>query len=625
MRGLRAAPQYLLYAIALAWPLDLYQYVPYLNITVTGALTIALLLLAAQNVASGTKLRVPFDVLLPIGLLAVLLIAIASREGVSISWEVPGALALLIATAHFATSRTAIEGWLRASIFSATIVTILSLAVRPGGLMPTAYALKLPTTFAFAYDLHAGVHILALCLVLALRFTWSKTESPVTRTLMTAAALLIGSTMVAKGLQLLIDGSLPTAGTFLTYSPLIIAALLSTLWLFLRTMAKVEIDRRERPGRMHAAFLAMGIITLLLIALGPFQPRLYHGYLLGLACGYALREREVSYTPAWPKAASAVLVVLVLINARYVFPENSHDPRNYELAAERDFLRGDFDILLQRLDHFEYYAEDELRTHLWRARVALRQGEPNAAAMEFALSTFSPKKVHTTLLPAPTPAEEKDFVVQLRDLTSTLPENIAGCAYERALLAVGNRDSALLSLQLRTSIALVHAEGLNSDVFADAAAFVIGEPSLKPDLVTWTPDELLTLLSHWGAEIRSTPEDFPPSALPAVLVLQRTLSNVELYVSLGPVQKTFQDPLDRSSHRNWPTQEERAKIVWGPLTSMESETLELPLSLTTPEDEIRIGQFNVSKDLPMKWTWTYDGQEPLPFTPAILIYLPDRV
>ena len=67
MRGLRAAPQYLLYAFALAWPLDLYQYVPYLNITVTGALTIALLLLAAQNIASGAKLRVPFDILFPIG------------------------------------------------------------------------------------------------------------------------------------------------------------------------------------------------------------------------------------------------------------------------------------------------------------------------------------------------------------------------------------------------------------------------------------------------------------------------------------------------------------------------------------------------------------------------------
>lgn len=621
MRLLRAAPEYLLYTIALAWPLDLFQYVPYLNMTMTGILTILLLVLAARHIASGVKLRVPFDVLCPVGLLAILLVTIASRNGIGITWEVPGALALLVVTAHFASSRAAIERWLRASVFSAMAVTFLTLASRSRGIMPTAYSLQLPTTFTFAYDLHAAVHILTLCLVLAVYFTLSTTENEVIRTLTTGATILIGGTLAAKGLQLLLSKTQPAFDSFLSFSPLMLAAFVTTLWLFLRIMAKVEVDRRERPGRMHVVFLTMGLATVILIALGPFQPRLYHGYLLGLACGYALREREDSCTIVWPKTACAALIALALINPWVVFPQNKHDPRNYELTVEREFLQGKFNTLLQRLDYFEAHSKDELRTHLWRARVAMRQGEPNGASMEFALS-LQDESARRLVLPAPTEAETADFVVQLRDLTSTLPENRAGCAYERALLAIGERDSALLSLQLRTSIALVHAQGLDTDAFAEAAAFVLGDPSLRPDLATWTANELLTLLSHWGAEIRTPPEDFPATALPAILVLQRRPSNVDLHVALGTLRKTFHESIEDSPFRTRPAQEEPTRIEWGPETPRDNGTFTHLLSLTTPNANANLGHLEISDDLLINWKWIYDDQEPLPFTPAILIYLP---
>ena len=96
MRVLRAAPEYLLYAIALAWPLDLFQYVPYLGLSATEILTFLLLALAALNIVSGEKLRVPFEVLWPVGLLAVILAAMASRGGINFTREAPEALILLI-------------------------------------------------------------------------------------------------------------------------------------------------------------------------------------------------------------------------------------------------------------------------------------------------------------------------------------------------------------------------------------------------------------------------------------------------------------------------------------------------------------------------------------------------
>ena len=105
------------------------------------------------------------------------------------------------------------------------------------------------------------------------------------------------------------------------------------------------------------------------------------------------------------------------------------------------------------------------------------------------------------LLPAPTETERADFVVQMRDLASRLPEHAVACAYERILLATGERDAALFSLQLSTGVALVHAEEVPLDPIAGAVAFIIGDASLKTDFGAWTVGELLTLLSLWGAEI----------------------------------------------------------------------------------------------------------------------------
>ena len=63
MRGLSAAPEYLLFAIALAWPLGLFQYIPFLDLTMTGALGTLLFGLSAFDFLQKKKLRLPFEVL----------------------------------------------------------------------------------------------------------------------------------------------------------------------------------------------------------------------------------------------------------------------------------------------------------------------------------------------------------------------------------------------------------------------------------------------------------------------------------------------------------------------------------------------------------------------------------
>ena len=620
MGGLRAAPEYLLFTIALAWPLGLFQYVPFLNVTVTGALATLLCGLAAIDFLQKKKLRVPFEALWPAGLLLLLLAAIAYRGTPGIAPEAPGALLLFVATAHFASSRASIERWLCASMLSGAAAALLCLATPAAGLMPTAYSLNLPTTFTFAYDLHSGAHILALCLVLALFTAANSREHHVVRTITTWCALLFGGILAAKGLQLTMGDSALSGAAYLGLPPVLLTAVVIALWLFVRVIAKLEVDRRERPGDLHSLFWALAGVSLLMMAVGPFEPRLYHGYLLGLACGYALPERGPQPTIAWPKTATAVLAVLLLINPWIVFPENERDPRNYEVAVGRDFLQEDFDQLLRRLEFIETHSEDELRTHLWRARVALELDEPNGAAMEFALSV-RPEDNLRRLLPGPTTDEKADFKVQLRDLTSAMPEDQSVCAYERVLLALGDRDAAMFSLHLLTNIALVHAEGVDNAPIAGAVAFVLGDESLRAEFDAWTTGELLTLLSQWGAAIEAAPEDFRPEALPAVFVLQRRLSHVEVLASLGTSRHTFSEPLADDPFRARALRGP-SEIAWGPATAATEQMINIPVSLAGPDGDLEAGVLSMAGTGALRFDWKLDPDQPLPFTPAIRIYLP---
>ena len=619
MRLLRAAPQYLLFTVALAWPLDLFQYVPILDVTTIGVVTFLLAGLTAWDVGSGKKLRVPFEILWPTGALALLLAVIAYRGESELSLEVPGALVLFIVTVHFASSRPSIERWLRASVLSAAAVVFITLATPSLDLMPTAYSLQIPTVFTFAYDLHSGVHIVALGLVLAVFTATNSNEHHAGRPVATACALLFVATLAAKVLELALTRPAFSLETYFGSSLLVLAGCVIALWLFVRVLAKVEVDRRERPSRTHLLFWTLAAATVLLIAFGPLRPRLYHGYLLGLACGYALPERDTGPTLVWPKAATALLAGLLLINPWVVFPMHQRDPRNYEVAASRDFLRGDYATLLKRLDYVEAHSTHELRTHLWRARTALKLGEPNRAAMEFELSVRADGEAGR-LLPGPTEAERDDFVVQLRDLSSTLPEDQAVCAYERALLALGDRGSAVYSLQLRTNIALVHAEDVDPSAIAEAVAFIIGDESLRTDFAAWTANELLTLLAQWGAAIDTAPEELPPDALPALFVLQRRLSSVDVFTALGPTRQIFRRPLNESSSRSQPG--EVSEIAWGPLTRAEDAGLSVPLLLPGPEGPLEAGSVQMPEGGAMRFRWTLDPQHSVPFTPAIRIYLP---
>lgn len=621
MSRLQPVVGYVLFAIALAWPLELLQYVPVLDLSIVAALTVLLLILMAADLASGQKLRVPFEVLWPTALIALLFTLDAYRGAPSRSLEIPGALALFIATAHFARSRAALRSWLRASVSSGAIVCAITLATTKAELMPTAYSLNVPTTFTFAYDLNAAIHIIAVCMLIAIFILTDPEQKPTVRTLATGGAFFFFTTLMAKGLQFGVSDPVSPLRPYTHYPVLTLAALLAALWLLIRVLAKVEVARREAPEAIHRLFWAIGGVSLLLIVLGPVQPRLYHGYLLGLACGYVLPERPRHFSLAWPKTAAAVLAVLVALNLNSVYPEHESDPRNYEIASRIDFVNGDYDTLLRRLDIIETFAPNERRSHLWRARVALELGEPNGAAMEFAASLPGPDEPRL-LLPAPTEAEQADFIVQIRDWVSRLPEREVAGAYERTLLATGERDAALFSLQLLTGIALVHADEVPLDPIAQAVAFIIGDPSLLPDFGAWTVEELLTLLSHWGAEIGPAPERFPADQLPAIFAAQRSLEEIAVFVSLGDTNRTFKERLTGPPIQATERTSLASDFLWTPVEAVGEGILRIQLILQAGETHTPVADVKWIVDGFARVDWTLEEDAALPFTPAVRIYLP---
>ena len=620
MTQARSAARYILFALAIAWPLDLLQYIPIVNLSVVAVFTGLLGVLLVVDLSAGRKFRVPFEVIFPVALIAAILAFTTYTTETPAPFEAVGAVLLLIVTIHFAQSSAGVERWLQASVVAGCAVCLTTLIGYQLGHLPTAFSLHHPATLTFAYDLAGGLHILALCAVAAIYFATHAAANPAFRTCATGAAFLLVVTLVGKVIRIAATESLPRGPSLWELPPPTLAALALVLWLMVRILAKLEIRRRQSGDRLPWLFLGMAAVTVVYFAAGPLQPRLYHGYLLGLACGYALPERENTDASPWPKIATAVLLALLVTNLFVVFSSHHTDPRNYEIATQEDFRQGDHAALLSRLDLIERHRPEERRSKLWRARVALANDEPNGAAMAFG-SSLKPEFGRFVLAP-PSAADNAEFVVQLRDYTSTLAEDRAVCAYERALLATGERDAAMYSLRLLTGITLARAENVSPETLAEAASFVVGDASVHEDFAAWSTDELLTLFAQWGAEIGNAPETLPAELLPAILVVQRRLDRLEAFVALGNSRYSFQVPFVApivavDSDANSPPQ-----IDWSSLSRNEAGAHTATVQLSSGDDHALLGALEMPNNGGVRFRWEVEENVIVPFTPGVRILLP---
>ncbi|MBN2311527.1 MAG: hypothetical protein JXR94_21295 [Candidatus Hydrogenedentes bacterium] len=540
------AAMYAVVLFAAAWPWDVYAYLPWAGLDVTACLALCLVALWLADLVVTRRPRLPFELAWPIAVLLVYVWALYAGGRYPAPLLATLVLLLFAATHRFARSKALAAYCLRATMLSCGCVAAVTLAARFGAVGPTAYSLDTGATFCGPRDVAGGVAALAIGLALALRDAFSAEGGRLRRAAAAVAGLLcaaaLGSALVPAAAHFVAWRPPDLAGAGL---PGLAASLVAT-WLVARVMAKLIVARRLAPAPVLATCFAAVAVAGALACLVPTPLRLHHGLLLGLAAAASARkEVPRPWLPA-PGLLLIPLACLAALNLFRVYPDNHSDPRNYDVAARSDLAEGRYAVLARRMDFFEAQAPGERRTHLWRAKAWLEQGELGRAATEFVASCREPGP-HGQLLPGPRPDEADAFVTALRDAYSSLPGPPAHLGFERALVAASRPKSAVWALRLR-----VDAISFNVDALAiarvppgpliEAVAFLLGDPAVTEHLHDWTSADLLAVLHSAGARIERAPDAAPRDALPLVALAQSEAGSLRTCVIAGASACEFARP-----------------------------------------------------------------------------------
>jgi hypothetical protein len=188
------------------------------------------------------------------------------------------------------------------------------------------------------------------------------------------------------------------------------------------------------------------------------------------------------------------------------------------------------------------------------------------------------------------------------------------CAFERTLLAEGDRDAALFSLRLETAVPLTHVETEDPGPFASAVAFIVDDASIVEELRFWSPDELITLLTYWGAIIEM-PAESP--GVPFILVAQRVPRALNLFIYRDGRVDTPAFALRPPAPNEATALASAGPLRW--LRETDENRLDgFALTLTTPSGSIAVGRLSFPENGPAKFEWA-DPTVVVPFTPAIYL------
>jgi hypothetical protein len=272
--------------------------------------------------------------------------------------------------------------------------------------------------------------------------------------------------------------------------------------------------------------------------------------------------------------------------------------------------------VFDRMDWVDRHASNERRTYLWRARAGMEYGLPNFSSFAFERATRP--QTGATILAPPSEAERQQFLVLMRDAVAALPEDRAVCAYERVLLANGERDAALYSLRLRTGVPLIHVEETDAAPYARVAALILGDSSIADDLRKWAADEVLTLLSLWGTDVAfaATPEEAPGGLF--ILAAQRTWDTFTVLVRVGERVTEFAEPLAPVTQQDIAALTQTSVMVWaGPEADAAGNT-RYTLNILTSEELRPAAYVDVRADGAPVFAWA-DNPPVIAFIPAVRV------
>lgn len=514
---------YLLCGFALAWPLHVYKYVPYIDGTLTGIL-MSLLFLNWVLRFRTVPLRIPFEYWWPmLGAFVLTLLDGGDETYIMVALT-------FIATSQFTRSAAWTEHIMWATTATIGLLSILNAFANSLGLMPTAYALESGITMTGPYSVSEGIYILMLGIVWGVYFTFFSGISNAQRSVSFFSTFLCIA--VLGGKLFLLRGNTYDwfESSLVAASPLTIVAILLLIWLCMRIVAKLVVTR-ESSSNLAPIFVVTIAGTLLYWSLFPTELRLYHAFLLGLAAGYALPDRLKVVEIFWPKSICASLFVLAALNIVIVFPMHEQDGRNLAEAAAADYKDADYARLHQRMSCLAtIYPEQTDRIFLWKARASIRQGNLDKASkeFEFALRFWI---VHGR--PDELKAEIDLVLLEMRDAVALLPDDEISLAVERALVALGESDSALslLKLKLEAGETMLPTE-LSADEKAYLFSAILGNLDLYDELRAWPVLRENHKDPLWQKVVGQTiPESLEPGSL--VYYIDRRPDEVRFYGTIG--------------------------------------------------------------------------------------------
>lgn len=502
-RLIQPAASGLLALFAMAWPWDVYQYVPWVGMRITTLSALGLIVLWLADLTLNRRNRVPFELAWPVAALLVLSWIPVFTQGAPFPISESAFALFFVAVCHFGPSGNEATRYLVYAAVSGTCVAVLSILAFVGVLLPTAHSFPTGEMLAAAHDIPAGILTLLVGLIAGRWFVLGERRTLRFRLAATLAATFIVAALVVVLVPVVRHFPIRLLHSAGRDSVWALTALVVTVWLAARVMAKLLIARQNpvrRPATVY--FIICAVIVGVALCL-PFIPRSSYVFLFAVSAACARAKDEPQQTPAWARWCWIPLTLLVVLNLGHIYPENTYDPRNYDAANAQD-MRDDvsFDILYMRMAFFESRSPGESRTHLWRARLALEQGVPETASSEFALSLSKPGTGDPSpILPPPSVAEQDDFLTRLRDYCSSLPEDSRGFAYERALVAAGRDDAALAALRLRVAPPSADVGSLSSKPLAETLAQLLGSEQIAEKLSEWSAGELVSILEQWGVNV----------------------------------------------------------------------------------------------------------------------------
>lgn len=376
-----------LFALALAWPMDIYQTLPGVGVPLSLVLTVGYLVTVVLE-RRRYGFQMPIELWWPVIPMVILGLSLVSyADGFIFPVESVFAALMFVAVGATVRNRYLVEWALFLSVMSGSVLAVLNIAAFKSGIPTTSYVMESGAMMVGSSTVSGGILQMALLFIAGVGLAWRSGFGPLHRTAATFASIALGGAFAGKvwqGRNHAYDWGQTLIGS---QPPVYWAALALLLWLVARLAGKMAVDWKTSGGRLQVFFLAGLFFAVAYSTLVPIPIRMHDGLLLGLLAAYVLPGREDKpyyfISPAW-YALPVVLIALLVLNLPGLTPRSGIDNRNFDHAASLDESGEAYYRLRWRMENlYMIYPSASSRLGVWQARASINLEQYERGSLEY--------------------------------------------------------------------------------------------------------------------------------------------------------------------------------------------------------------------------------------------------